>query len=175
MRITTLILAPLLLASSALSTPTPQPGHHATHEARDIDIREIFSDFVDIFYYQGNYSLALNKYLAPDMIQHNPGLANGRDVEVATVLSVTKGYIPSVQVFMVDKHGIGPAASNGSAVSPDTAGFGMTFTRWRGAPGTGLPLTAVVDVYRIDYRGLLVEHWDAIEALPANSTNPDPF
>jgi predicted SnoaL-like aldol condensation-catalyzing enzyme len=177
MRIATLIFTPLLLASSALSTPTSQHDHNGIHDPRELNIREIFSDFVHIFYDQRNYSLALNKYLAPDLIQHNPTLANGRDAEIAAVLSITKGYIPSVQIFMVDKNGIGPAArsSNGSGASPDTAGFGMTYTRWTGEPGTGLPLTAVVDVYRIDHRGLLVEHWDAIEPLPANTTNPDPF
>jgi len=53
--------------------------------------------------------------------------------------------------------------------------FAMTFTRWTGKPGTGLPVTGVADVYRIDSRGLLAEHWDAIEALPENTTNPDPF
>ena len=177
MQIVTSILTPFLLASLALSTPTSHSIRDVAHSPREINIREIFADYVHIFYSQQNYSLAMNKYLAPDLIQHNPTLTNGRDAEIAAVLSITAGYVPHVQVVMVDKHGIGPAASNsnGTTIAPDTAGFAMTFTRWTGKPGTGLPVTGVTDVYRIDSRGLLAEHWDAIEALPKNATNSDPF
>lgn len=129
-----------------------------------------------IFYDEGNYTLAMTKYLAPNMIQHNPTIANGRDAQIAAVRVITQGYVPSVQVVMVDKHGMGPAASNGSsAASPDTAGFAMTYTRWTSEPGKDLPLSGVADVYRIGCDGLFVEHWDAIEALPQNATNPNPF
>src|SRR5882757_10813912 len=125
MQIITSILTPFLLASLALSTPTPHSIRDVAHSPGEINIREIFADFVHIFYSQRNYSLALNKYAAPDLIQHNPTLANGRDAQVAAVLSITAVYDPSVQVVMVDRYGIGPAAdnSNGTMIAPDTAGF----------------------------------------------------
>jgi predicted SnoaL-like aldol condensation-catalyzing enzyme len=157
--------------------PTLHPRRDVARHPGEINIREIFSDYVHIFYSQRNYSLAMNKYLAPDLIQHSPTLANGRDAQIAAVLNITSGYVPHVQAVVVDEHGIGPAVGNinGTTMAPDTAGFAMTFTRRTGEPGTGLPVTGVADVYRIDSRGLLVEHWDAIEVLPEDATNPDPF
>jgi predicted SnoaL-like aldol condensation-catalyzing enzyme len=177
MRIPALTFTLSALVSSALSVPTPHHGRDAAHCPGEVNIRDIFSDYVHIFYTQRNYSLAMNKYIAPDLIQHNPTLANGRDAEIAAVLATTSSYVPHLQVAMVDKYGIGPAASNskGIKIAPDTAGFAMIFTRWTGKPGTDLPVTGVADVYRIDSCGLLAEHWDVIEALPENATNPDPF
>ncbi|UKZ54324.1 hypothetical protein TrVGV298_008132 [Trichoderma virens] len=40
--------------------------------------------------------------------------------------------------------------------------------------GTGLPITGVADIYRFE-GSCMVEHWDVIEGLPPNSTNPMPF
>jgi len=53
-------------------------------------------------------------------------------------------------------------------------GYGIVYNRFVGKPGTGNPLTVAVDIYRFE-GSCMVEHWDAIEGLPANSTNPDPF
>src|ERR1700754_534070 len=109
MRIVALTFTLSLLVASALSVSTPHYERQAARCTGQVNIREIFSDYVRIFYGQQNYSLAMNKYLPPDLIQHNPQLTNGRDAQIAAVLSILPNYVPSVQVVMVDKNGIGPA------------------------------------------------------------------
>ncbi|KAN0078640.1 hypothetical protein V8E54_005153 [Elaphomyces granulatus] len=86
-------------------------------------------------------------------------MTNGRDAEVAAVNNIVSKYDgPNFELVLVDEQ----------------CGYGIVFNRFIGKPETGLPLTVVVEIYRFN-GSCMVGHWDAIEALPANSTNPDPF
>jgi len=164
---------PILLAAAAtIFFPSPaiaMPSWNSSNPSHDCDtpcshtsgtgIREVFNDFVKQFYIQRDFAGAADKYIASDLIQHNPQIANGRDAEVAAVNNILPKYDgPNFELVLVDEQ----------------RGYGIVFNRYIGKPGTGLPLTAVVDIYRFN-GSCMVEHWDAIEALPANSTNPDPF
>ena len=156
--------AALFFSSPAVAAPSYSPsaaegcGCPSPHTT-DKSIREIFTAFVEEFYFQRDFAGAGNKYMAPNLIQHNPQIANGRDAEVAAVTSLLPKYDgPNFEILLVDEE----------------RGYGVVFNRFAGKPGTGIPLTVAVDIYRFD-GSCMVEHWDAIEALPANSTNPDPF
>jgi len=172
MRFNNFALTTFLFSSLGLSMPAGHVGRNAAPNVGEINVCEIFANYVNQFFYERDYEGALKKYLSPNLIQHNPTIANGALAEINAVQATTKGYAPNLQIWLVDKNGIGPA-TNYSA--DDTAGCGMTYVRWSGEPGTSLPLTGVADVYRINTQGLFVEHWDVIEALPNNIINSNPF
>jgi predicted SnoaL-like aldol condensation-catalyzing enzyme len=155
--------AALFFSSPAVAAPSASPSEDCSSPKNPYTtgkgIREIFSAFVEEFYFQRDFAGAADKYIASNLIQHNPQIANGRDAEVAAVSSILTKYDgPNFELLLVDEQ----------------RGYGVVFNRFVGKPGTGIPLTVAVDIYRFD-GSCMVEHWDAIEALPANSTNPDPF
>jgi predicted SnoaL-like aldol condensation-catalyzing enzyme len=156
MRFSSIILG-AVTAISFSSSVVAAPSPHASRGSANI--REIFDDFVKQFYVERDFAGAADKYIAANLIQHNPQIANGRDAEVAAVNKIFPNYDgPNFELSLVDEQ----------------RGYGIAFNRFVGKPGSGLPLTVVVDIYRFE-GCLMVEHWDAIETLPANSTNPDPF
>jgi predicted SnoaL-like aldol condensation-catalyzing enzyme len=86
---------------------------------------------------------------APDYIQHNPSIANGRDAIAALVRALPKGF----------RYEPGLVVAEGSIV--------MIHGRYVGwAPE---PMIAV-DIFRVE-DGRLVEHWDVMQTeVPAAKT-----
>lgn len=149
----------LPLGTSASPLSQPESFCSPSHPATGWEIRDIFNQFVEEWVYQRNFSAAAAKFLSPNLIQHNPQIANGSAAEVAAVIPILANYDgPTFTLVVVDEE----------------KGLAVTLNRYTGRPGTGLPVAAVADYYRFDGT-CMVEHWDVIESLPPNSTNPDPF
>jgi predicted SnoaL-like aldol condensation-catalyzing enzyme len=164
MHLSLLMKASAAIACMAIRTaasPLHQPANFCSpnHSASGWEIRDIFNQYVDEWVHQRNFSAAAEKYLSPDLIQHNPQIANGSAAMVAAVIPILANYDgPDFSLVVVD----------------EKKGLAVTLNRYVGKPGTGLPFAGVADFYRFDGT-CIVEHWDVIESLPANSTNPDPF
>ena len=117
--------------------------------------RAFFDGFVDLMYRRLDVRTAFDTYVAPDYLQHNPGLPDGPDAAVAGLEPKFQrdGARFEVQRILVD---------GDLAVVHLKASF----------PGTAP--TAVADFYRIA-DGLLVEHWDVLQPVPAESANAHPM
>jgi len=91
----------------------------------------------------------VEELFAPDYIQHNPAIPNGRDAIVGLVGSLPEGF----------RYEPGMVVAQGSIV--------MIHGRYVGwAPE---PMVAV-DIFRVEH-GRLVEHWDVMQAeVPAAQT-----
>jgi len=158
------LAAAFVMAQPAMAAPSCStknltsycdPGHPVTGR----QIRSIFDAFVEQFYFQRDFQGAVDTYVSPNLIQHNPQLANGSQAQVDAVTAILANYNgPDFQLALVDEE----------------RGYGVVYSRFQGKQGTGLPFTGVADVYRFE-GSCMVEHWDVIEALPPNSTNPVPF
>jgi len=141
------IFAALVLAlgaTAAAAPPTP------------VDNRRIVEDFARIFYTELDVQRAFVTYVAADNIQHNPGVADGRDAAIAALapMFARPGARFDVKRILVDGdfavihlHGRGDASTAGAAVA---------------------------DIYRLK-AGKIVEHWDVIQPMPASSANPHPM
>ena len=154
-------VAALSISSSAVASPLENLTSYCnpSRPASGNELRGIFYDYVEEFYFQRDFAGATNKYVALNLIQHNPQIANGSAAQIAAVTSILANYDgPNFELALVDEE----------------RGYGIVFNQFIGKPGTGLPLSAVVDIWRFEGT-CIVEHWDAIEALPPNSTNPVPF
>lgn len=142
------------LAGAALMALLPAAVPAADRQAWDN--RAIVTEFARLFYIERDVRGAFETYVAPDYIQHNPGLADGREAAIAALAPMfadrTKTF--TIKRILVD----GDMAVIHVHVRPTPQS--------RGA--------AVFDMYRLA-NGRIVEHWDAIQPVPDVSANSHPM
>ena len=63
-----------------------------------VDRRPFFEAFIDLMYRQKNVGTAFDNYVAEDYVQHNPGLADGRDLARDVHLKIVRGEHPVAAV-----------------------------------------------------------------------------
>lgn len=126
--------------------------------ARDVTEanRAIVTDFARLFYTERNVRGAFLKYVAPDYVQHNPGIADGRDAAIAALEPKfsAPGARFDVKRILVD------------------GDYAMIHLHGRADPAS--PGGAVADIYRLSH-GRIVEHWDVLQPMPTASKNPHPM
>jgi predicted SnoaL-like aldol condensation-catalyzing enzyme len=130
----------------------------ASADSPALDNRAIIEKFADLFYRQKNVAEAFATYVAPDYVQHNPGLTDGRDAAIA---ALTPLFAREDHAFMVER----------ILVDGDFAAIHIRVTSPT-PPGTHG--AAVVDLYRLAH-GKIVEHWDVIQLVPEKSANAHPM
>ena len=119
------------------------------------DRRAFFEGFVELMYRRRDVRAAFDDYVAVDYVQHNPGLADGRDA--ARDALAEKFADPA---FSIDVRRM--------LVDGDLCVLHLCPRR------NGQPSAAVVDIYRAD-ADRIVEHWDVIQPWPATSANEHPM
>jgi predicted SnoaL-like aldol condensation-catalyzing enzyme len=147
-------LAAMPRAAGAEPPATAQSAAAAAREtARN---RAIVTDFAHRFYTLRQVRAAFEAHVAPDYIQHNPGLADGREAAIAALAPMFSdpGHSFAIRHIVVD----GDLAAIHLFVKPDPAA--------RGA--------AVADFYRLRH-GRIVEHWDVIQPIPDKAANDHPM
>ncbi|MDI1294497.1 MAG: nuclear transport factor 2 family protein [bacterium] len=138
------------LAALALIGAAPVPTNPT--EAN----RAIVADFARVFYADRDVRKAFTTYVAPDYVQHNPGIADGRDAAIAALepMFSRPGARFEVKRILVD--GDYAVIHLYGRADPTSAGG------------------AVVDIYRLK-GGQIVEHWDVLQPMPTTSANPHPM
>ena len=118
--------------------------------------RKIVQAFARVFYEEKDVRRAFETYVEPDYIQHNPGIADGRDAAIAALepMFSSPGAKFEIKRILVD----------GDMAVIHLFGRGETATK--GA--------AVADIYRLK-NGKIVEHWDILQPMPDTSANPHPM
>jgi predicted SnoaL-like aldol condensation-catalyzing enzyme len=115
--------------------------------AGPVENKALVSGFIDSVFNAKQLD-RIDSFLAPDYIQHNPGVPTGREgfrAAIGGFLTATPTYRFEVKRMIAEGdlvvvHGHGRAA-------PEDRG------------------TAIVDIYRV-VDGKLVEHWDVMQAVP---------
>lgn len=144
-------LSLLLLALAPVMAASGRPHDKWSHNNR-----AIITEFARLFYVERDVAGAFDKYVAPDYIQHNPGLADGREAAVAALAPM---FADRVKTFTIRR----------IVVDGDMAVIHVHVRPTPEARGA-----AVFDMYRLK-NGKIVEHWDAIQPIPAESKNPHPM
>jgi predicted SnoaL-like aldol condensation-catalyzing enzyme len=107
-----------------------------------------------------NPTLAVQQYGGDEYIQHNPLAANGFDAFIQFVTDFTSAF-PDVHVDIKRVFADGD--------------FVITHALLTGAVPVYGPLgSKVVDIFRLDANGKVVEHWDVIAQISATSENGNP-
>ena len=125
------------------------------HSARTAATRAIITEFARLFYLERDVRAAFETFVAPDYIQHNPGITDGRDAAVAALVPMfadpdfhadLKRVLADGDYGVIHLHG------------------------YRGDQRGG----AVMDLYRVD-DGKIAEHWDVIQPIPETARNDHPL
>ncbi|WP_433245488.1 nuclear transport factor 2 family protein [Streptosporangium sp. CA-135522] len=119
-------------------------------------MRARLRDYLETVWNQGRADLA-GRYLAEDLIQHNPNLPDGR-TPVAEFVDGFRKQVPQ------GRFEIRRLAADGDLVFTHSH-----FTAHEGDPGM-----AVVDVFRVA-EGLIAEHWDVKENVPETTAGGHPI
>jgi predicted SnoaL-like aldol condensation-catalyzing enzyme len=130
-----------LMAIPAAAEPTP---------------KQVVTAFFDLAFVQRKPTEAARKYISPDQyIQHNPGGSDG----LASFIEGFAAYVEKTNYRCDIKRVIAEGAlvvvHNHCKENPADASD-------RGS--------AVMDIFRVD-KGLIVEHWDVEQAVPAQAKN----
>lgn len=103
--------------------------------------------------YLGNPAQAVEKYVGAEYIQHNPLVGNGPEPFIEYFEEMARDY-PGKTIEFVR------AVAEGDLVALHT------LQTW---PGNEQYVT--MDFLRFDENGKIVEHWDAIQAVPDETKN----
>ena len=142
-------VAAIGMAALALAGASPEPNLTERNRA-------IVQDFAAIFYAEKDMRRAFMTHVVPEYIQHNPGLPDGRDAAIAALEPKFSNPRASFEVKRI-------------LVDGDHAVIHLHARPEPGARGA-----AVADIYRL-VNGRIVEHWDVLQPVPAESANPHPM
>lgn len=143
-------LAASLSAATLLGISAP-----AGAETAKASPKEVVTAFYDLAFAKGEVVEAANKYISPTTyIQHNPGVADGRDAFVAALGGMLKNSGMRAEVKRV--------IADGNLV--------VVHARWAVPGNSEVSPLAVMDIFRVQH-GHIVEHWDAMQEVPTSSAN----
>jgi predicted SnoaL-like aldol condensation-catalyzing enzyme len=118
--------------------------------------RAVVIDFARLFYTERNVRAAFERYVAPDYIQHNPGILDGREAAIAMLEPKFSHPGASFEIKRIIVDGDMAVIHVHGRLAPDQPG------------GT------VADIYRLA-NGRIVEHWDVLQPIQPNTVNPHPY
>ena len=113
------------------------------------------TEFARQFYDERDVAGAFTRFVAPDYIQHNPTIADGRDAAIAALAPTWAR--PELHL-----------AVRSILIDGDTAVLLID-----GQFGAAVRF-GVVDIYRLD-GDMLVEHWDVKQEFPPDIVGEHPF
>jgi predicted SnoaL-like aldol condensation-catalyzing enzyme len=115
--------------------------------------KESVKAFYDLAFNQNQPAEAIEKYTGATYIQHNPGVADGKQGFIDYFSRMANEY-PGKKLFF--EH----VLAEGDYVVVHTR------QEWPGDNDW-----ATIDIFRLDEQGKIVEHWDTVQRVPDEARN----
>lgn len=147
------VLAAGLVLAGLSAAAAPAPGPTLSEQARAQANKRNALAFYERFFNQHDLSAA-KAYIGDPYLQHNPGVPNGRGPFVQAFARIFAQY-PQRHSEVVR------AVAEGDLV--------MLHVHTVARPGERGD--AIVDIFRFDGQGKIVEHWDVKQPVPADSAS----
>ena len=157
MKKTLLVAAAIGLALTACSPVSPRAPQTASAQTQTQSAAERNKAnalaFYELAFNQHDLNRAVRQYVGKEYLQHNPMVADGGQAFIDTFAPFLKQNPQSrASVKRVIAEGDLVALHVHSQLSPEDKG------------------EAVVDIFRFDKDGKIMEHWDVIQAVPKEKT-----
>ena len=114
-------------------------------------------DYYELAFNDKQPELAVEKYLGPQYIQHNPQAPDGAEAFIGFVRGFA-GQFPELSIEIKRVVGEGDIVVTHGLIKTSAADPGMV----------------AADFFRLE-NGKIVEHWDVLQAFPETSANDHPM